>query len=456
MAKASGKRHSKTEMQPVTINLEAEETKPEADFAESRAESDAPVDGGHAGPDDAQEGIASSIEEETAPDAEAAPSSEDGIARAAVEEPGEERPAAPETRRRGGSALIPAIIGGLIALAGAAGLQWAGVIPQRQPDLSGLQQLPGAIGAIEDRLGKLEVSAADTSNAGGGSDIADRLSAAESAIKALQTNMASAGGTGTEQIAQLSTQLDDVQSRIDEIASAQAALSKTDTGAFADTLSEIEKKLDATTSAAASARDDLAGQIATLKSEVDQLSQVVHQQESQPKVAGAIAAAALKSAIDRGVPFTAELDTYAAVAGDGEEVAALRNFAAKGVPTQADLNKEIAGKADAMIAAARAPSGEEGVVARLMAGARSLVSVRPVGEVKGDTPEAIVARLEADINAGRLDAALNEYGALPEASKKTAGSLSEDINARLTADSIVAKTISGALVPAGSSSKQEQ
>jgi hypothetical protein len=134
----------------------------------------------------------------------------------------------------------------------------------------------------------------------------------------------------------------------------------------------------------------------------------------------------------------------------------LRSFAADGVPTQADLNREITQKADGMIAAAKAPSGNEGIVARLISGARSLVSVRPVGEVKGDTPEAIVARLEADINAGRLDAALKEYDALPEPSKQAAGNLADDIRARLTADNVVAKTISGALVPDGSSNGQGQ
>lgn len=458
MAKGSGKRHSRTAMQPVTINLEAEETKPETEVQAAPAQSEATGEAGHTGPGAAEEGIASSIEKETVPDGETTGTSEDGEARAAIEEPGEERPAAvPAAEKRRGGGLIPAIIGGVIALAGAAGLQWAGVIPQRQPDLSGLQQVPGAISAIEERLGNLELSASNGSKGGADTgDLAARLGAAESAIKTLQSDVSAGGGAGSGEIAKLSSRLDDIQGRIDEMASAQTANAGADSGKLADKLSEIEKKLDDTTAAAASARDSLAGQVASLKSQVDELSAAVKKEASQPRVAGAIAAAALKSAIDRGVPFTAELDTYAAVAGDNEDVVALRKFAAEGVPTQADLNKEIAGKADRMIAAAKAPSGDEGVVARLMAGARSLVSVRPVGDVKGDTPEAIVARLEADINAGRLDAALKEYDSLPQASKTAAGSLADDIRARQTADNVVAKTISGALVPAGSSNGQGQ
>jgi hypothetical protein len=456
MAKARGKRHSRNVMQPVTINLEAEEANPKTDEEPERSESHAGFEAEHSGPDDAKDGIASSIEEAASPDVDEDSSSPDGEARAAVEEPGEERPAvasAPEGRRSG--SLVAAVIGGVVALAGAAGLQWAGVIPQRQPDLSGLQQVPGAISAIEERLGNLELAASDGSKQGADNgDLASRLGAAETAIKDLQSQMSQGGDSG--QIAKLSARLDDVQGRIDELASAQAANSGAGTSGLSDTLSEIETKLDDTTAAAASARDDLAGQIASLNAQVDELSAAVKKEASQPRVAGAIAAAALKSAIDRGVPFTAELDTYAAVSGESADVAALRSFAADGVPTQADLNREITQKADGMIAAAKAPSGNEGIVARLISGARSLVSVRPVGEVKGDTPEAIVARLEADINAGRLDAALKEYDALPEPSKQAAGNLADDIRARLTADNVVAKTISGALVPDGSSNGQGQ
>ncbi|MCO5058355.1 MAG: hypothetical protein M9905_10825 [Rhizobiaceae bacterium] len=52
------------------------------------------------------------------------------------------------------------------------------------------------------------------------------------------------------------------------------------------------------------------------------------EQAEKPDMALAIAAAALRSAIDRGTPFTAELETFAALAPDSDTVEALREYAA--------------------------------------------------------------------------------------------------------------------------------
>ena len=70
---------------------------------------------------------------------------------------------------------------------------------------------------------------------------------------------------------------------------------------------------------------------------MSQLSGKVEAQAAQPKIALAIAASALKSALDRGAPFAAELETFAAISPDAPELAALRAYAEKGVPTRAEI-----------------------------------------------------------------------------------------------------------------------
>src|SRR5690606_8878743 len=54
-------------------------------------------------------------------------------------------------------------------------------------------------------------------------------------------------------------------------------------------------------------------------------------------MARAIASSGLKTAIDRGGPFAAELEAFASVAPEDPAIAELRDLAATGVPTRARL-----------------------------------------------------------------------------------------------------------------------
>src|SRR5690606_21808092 len=84
-----------------------------------------------------------------------------------------------------------------------------------------------------------------------------------------------------------------------------------------------------------------------------------------PAVARAIAAAALKSAIDRGQPFMAELETFASVAPEAAEIEQLRAFAASGVPGRAELGDEATSVANAILSASRQSSPDAGILQRL-------------------------------------------------------------------------------------------
>jgi hypothetical protein len=58
-----------------------------------------------------------------------------------------------------------------------------------------------------------------------------------------------------------------------------------------------------------------------------------------------------------------------------------------------------------IVAASRGVGEDAGIGERLMASARSLVQVRPVGEVEGEEPGAIAARMEVALSEGNLDRA---------------------------------------------------
>lgn len=154
--------------------------------------------------------------------------------------------------------------------------------------------------------------------------------------------------------------------------------------------------------------------------------------------ARAIAVVALKRAVDEGTPFTTDLDLAAALGLPADDVAALRLFAAKGVPAKATLAAEFPDVGDAIIRASQVKPNTD-FLGRLMAGIGSLVTVRPVGPVEGHDPVAIVSRMRAAVDAGDLAAALAERDGLPESSKAVSADWAAAAQSRVTADTLVAK-----------------
>jgi hypothetical protein len=101
--------------------------------------------------------------------------------------------------------------------------------------------------------------------------------------------------------------------------------------------------------------------------------------------------------VERGTPYASELETYTAIApeGEAEALAPLEANANSGVPSRAALAAEAPEVASRIVAATtrQAGDGGGGIIDNLMASARSLVVVRPVGSVEGDGPDAIAARM---------------------------------------------------------------
>src|SRR5690606_21405366 len=100
-----------------------------------------------------------------------------------------------------------------------------------------------------------------------------------------------------------------------KIAALQAQLAKAADAAPTDLSSVNEKMatLDATLRTATETAGATDTRLAALEQTVATLTGKVDAQADQPRIALAIAASALKSAIERGQPFAAELETLAAI-----------------------------------------------------------------------------------------------------------------------------------------------
>ncbi|MCF6115498.1 phage tail protein [Mesorhizobium muleiense] len=352
---------------------------------------------------------------------------------------------AAQPKRGGINGIAAGIIGGVIALAAAGGLQFAGLLgaPGAGDSSSGGVSLDG----VNSEIAALKSEIAGLKDTAGNNDASARVDGLSSALDQLKTDVAALqsaieqGGAGdTAGLAALAD-------KVRQIETAVAALGQTGNTAPVDLgpLNEKLAGLDAAVKSAGETAKAQDGRLAALEQSVSQLSGKVEAQAGQPKVALAIAASALKAALDRGAPFAAELETFAAISPDAPEIAALRPYAETGVPTRAEIATEMPAAANAMVAASEPVDQNAGFLQNLLSSAQSLVRVRPIGAVEGAGAPEIVARMEVAVNQGDYAKALSEYDTLPEAVKAASAEFAGKLKARIEVEKQVDALIASAM-----------
>jgi hypothetical protein len=397
MAKSGTPRHSKTPAASVTIDLDPREV---------RLVPDETTD------EDLE------AEEIQAEPADAVRASEDAQTDSAPQ---------PIVQNRRGSSLTGGLIGGGLALLGGAGLQWAGVLPSFQGN-SEIAALRLEVASLAERPGAPAIDP----------DVITGLAAAQAGLQ-----------KHAEAFDAELTLVEDSQRKIvQEFAalksgSGAAAGDPAAMAAVTEKLAALESGISALKSADASPR------LAELETRLASLQQSAGSAAGASNVAQAIAAAGLKAAIDRGGSFASELETYATVVPSSPELEQLKNLAASGVPSKAELTAAFGSAADRMIAATQVSDPDAGLLKRLSDSARSLVRSRRVGAVEGDAPEAVIARMEVAVNRGDIDTALTEANKLPDAARAAGIDYIGQLTARRDTDALVSKALTSALTNGG-------
>ncbi len=348
---------------------------------------------------------------------------------------------APPPARGGARGLGAGVIGGIMALAVAGGLQFAGLLGAPGQNASGvsIDDVNSQVAALKSEIARLKETNGDnvSSKVDGFSSSLDNVKSDVAALK----SAVQSGGTGdSAAIASLTDKLSQVESAV-------ATLSQAPKAAPVD-LGPVNEKLaglDALVKSAGDAAKSEDGRIGALEQSVSQLSGKVEAQASQPKIALAIAASALKAALDRGAPFSAELETFAAIAPNAPELATLRGYADKGVPTRAEIATQVDAAANAMVAAAKPADANAGFFQNLVSSAQSLVKVRPVGAVEGKGAPETVARMEVAVTQGDYAKALSEYETLPEAAKAAGADFAGKLKARIEVEAQIGALIADAM-----------
>lgn len=354
--------------------------------------------------------------------------------------------------KKSASPVSAGLIGALIALVGGAGLQWAGILPAMQnsaPQISA--EVTEKISGLEQNLTALDTKLSEQSTSDSAS-LVSNLSALTSRIDALETLVQNDNTGALEAISTINARLDEMSSTIinikttpatgidnagtlpeglqDEIANLVAL-----SAAQATEINSL-KTLIETTSQASSVDEATAQAIADMQSRLETAETALEKSQSDVPIARSLAAVTVKNAIDRGGRFTVELDAYAQLDGENPALTELQTIAEQGVLSRADLLQQFDAIANQIISADKPEDAETDIMTRLLDSAANMVKIRQVGEVEGDTAEAIVARMEQRLLSGELDSAMSEWQKLSDASKAVSQNYSDQLQARMTAEKL--------------------
>ena len=437
-------------------------------------------------------GIAASLapEDTTAAEAEAAPRPPPGSA-----------PPKPTKARTPWFAVFAAGIVGAGLTALAAGAAWIYGAPLLEPDISSLNarltrlemhtptsaeiaaatvpdmgKVPAAkIEELAARLAKLEAAEAAQTAAAARQPAApdgaklDDLTARVSRLEATPPPTSpSAADTG--QLKELATRVGGVEASVKPIAqhlteieqqntanakAAQEASARAET--VAKTMADVqrvgadqEKSQQGTRTEVAA----LVGRLATVETQVKQVGdQIAEAAVPKPdeSLRYALIAAGLRSALERGDPFAAELAAAKTAGIDPALLTQLAPFASTGVPNVQELFRELGGLIPEMLKVSAPAAQEGGYLDRLQAHAERLVRIRPVGDQTGDDPATVIGRIERDMARRDLPAVLAELDKLPAPAQAVAEAWRKKALARQTASAASAKLVAASFAKLGAS-----
>jgi hypothetical protein len=243
----------------------------------------------------------------------------------------------------------------------------------------------GAIGDLNARLARLENAPPRADgNAAAGNGV-------EEAIKPVQTAVADLARRIDDNAAALREARGQADAAREAANAARAAVERNNVEALDNRLAVLER-------ASKTLSDDVAKSLAAA---------------GDRPLRAAVTAQALRAAVERGDSFAAELSAAKALAADPNTLAPLEPFATKGLPSAAVLARQLSDLAPAMLKNAAAPAPAGGFLDRLQANAEKLVRIRPVDEMPGDEPAAVISRAQAKAARADLAGAVAELNALP-------------------------------------------
>ena len=314
----------------------------------------------------------------------------------AQEPPRAEPPPPPPPSRFPWAVACAAACGGalvlFLALFLVGALQAQNQTPQQSTNNS---ELAARLAKLETSLANPPVPAASATD----TTLASRLGALELAVKSIGDNTSNAAGRSGEAADTAREARERSEANAKALADLKTAVDQLNGSAIAK--SDLEKVTDRVSAVESSTRT------------VEQKIETPGSTAADRDVRVAVLASSLKATVERGSPFTAELNAIKPLVSDQKAIASLEPFAAGGLPPTPAMIAEFVALMPALNDAAAPSSHSGGILDRLQAGANRLVRVRPVNEAPGVDPVSILDRAEAKSLRGDIPGIMKELSSLP-------------------------------------------
>ncbi|KKB11873.1 hypothetical protein VE25_10470 [Devosia geojensis] len=355
-------------------------------------------------------------------------------------------PPRPAGEVNGGSLALGIVGGGVLGLAAAYALAWAGLWPApADPRVAELSQLLPQMRQVVTGVPDLQTAIAET--AAGMDGLDTRIAALETAEPAPVATAAAPApvpdlSAVEAQIATLTDRLDTLPAAPDGDGGGEAAAAlRGSLDTLATQLSALETRIGEQEAQLNGMGESLAATQATVA--------------AQPRDIGAavrlpLVLSALETAFAQGRSFSAELDALRRSDPEMEVPQTLIDAAGTGLPRREAIERAFAAVLPAMLADRPADPDADWQEATLD-WLRARLALRPVGDVEGDSPEALAGRLEAAIARGDYAAADELFGTLPAPMRDAAGEVPQMVAVRADAARLLETVRRDALTLAGES-----
>lgn len=322
-------------------------------------------------------------------------------------------------------------------------------IPQIADPSDRLAALEASIDNLEQRLSPVETAGSQLRSAD--TSLQAAMAAQESVIEQLGQRLDTLAGAAEEPVdlTPLTSQLAALEDRVSAMG---AGASSADAAALAENLTGIEAQLAELrtqlegVTAHAAVLDQLNGDLASLRATVAAQTRTLAGTSIGPVVQLPLLVSGLETAFATGRPFTTELDALQALLPELSVPASVSAAAADGLPRADRVAARFETVVPAILAGRAATStGDLGQDA--LEWAKALLALRPTGEMEGNTPDAIVSRLEAAVAREDFVAAAALLSSLPEPMRQAAGEVGDDIATLAAATDFIAALRAQALAP---------
>jgi hypothetical protein len=293
------------------------------------------------------------------------------------------------------------VLAALLAIGGAFGLHFLDKTPAH---LAALESLVGTLETRQNPAQGLEAAQ---------KDLASRIAALEAANAAAKAAIAT------------------MRTELDRLAAQKSAPSAApDLAPLEAHLAALDQKLAALGSSVGGLAQTLNAEKGQVRASENSVSQSAAANAGDEAIA--ILAASLVRKVESGAPYGSDLTALANRGLDRAKLAPLEPAAQTGVATVAALAQQFSDFTSAILATEPQPK-ENGFLDHLVQGAERLVRVEKLGDTSGSDLKSEVARIQAALDSGAIDAAYQEWSALPDAAKAKSASFGAAAKARLQA-----------------------